>query len=204
MRNRHGRLWERCGVSAVAKSSSKQSIGLLRTLRSSGSRGADVLAQLGRTVEHPRNAFCEDILRGFEVGSPRERTARLEFRFARLSRDWESLAVPLLVEHWLHEVDDVRFAVASGLWGFRRRSACCRYPLGAYTRPTSLGLKVEARCQPSTSAPPVRCWRACSCATVEAEPGGPTWRKRFGFTRSAKRKRQRQMEWTTSASTCFS
>src|SRR4029077_2123847 len=58
-------------------------------------------------------------------------------------------------------------------------------------------------CRGRTSAPLGRCLGFCPCATVEREAGGITWRKRSGFTSSATRKKQRPMEWITSAFTCF-
>jgi len=82
-------------------------------------RGADILAQLGRTVEHPKNSFVEE---SFSVVSSLARREKdplvLSSALHALGGIGDRSAVPLLVEHWHHDVDDVRFAVATALGGF--------------------------------------------------------------------------------------
>jgi HEAT repeat protein len=82
-------------------------------------RGADVLAQLGRTVDHPSNDFPVE---SFSVVSnllQRERNALpLLSAVHALGHIGNPLAIPLIVEHRLHPNSDVRFAVACALGTF--------------------------------------------------------------------------------------
>ena len=82
-------------------------------------RGADVLAQLGRTVDHPSNNFPEE---SFSVVSALARQEKdpwpLSSAVHALGSIGNALAVPGVIEHRLHPDTDVRFAVASALGNF--------------------------------------------------------------------------------------
>jgi HEAT repeat protein len=86
-------------------------------------RGADVLAQLGRTTDHPRNNFPEEC---FSVVSTlvqweKEPLPLLSLIHA-LGHIGNPLAVPLVIEHRLHPSADVRFSVACALGNFANDS----------------------------------------------------------------------------------
>lgn len=82
-------------------------------------RGADVLAQLGKTADHPSNNFPDE---SFSVVSAlvREEKDPLPLLAAihALGHIGNPLAVPLLTQHCLHPNSDVRFAVAFALGKF--------------------------------------------------------------------------------------
>jgi HEAT repeat protein len=82
-------------------------------------RGADVLAQLGRTADHPSNDFPEEC---FSVVSDLVRREKdplpLLSAIHALGHIGNPLAVPLVMEHRLHTSADVRFAVACALGNF--------------------------------------------------------------------------------------
>lgn len=82
-------------------------------------RGADVLAQLGKTADHPSNNFPDE---SFSVVSAlmREEKDPLPLLSAihALGHIGNPLAVPLVIEHRLHPDPDVRFAVAFALGNF--------------------------------------------------------------------------------------
>jgi len=82
-------------------------------------RGADVIAQLGRTVEHPSNNFPEEC---FSVVSTLVQWEKdplpLLASLHALGHIRNPLAVPLLIEHRLHPNADVRFVVACALGNF--------------------------------------------------------------------------------------
>jgi HEAT repeat protein len=82
-------------------------------------RGADVLAQLGNTAEHPGNAFPEEC---FSVVSTllhgEGETLPLLAAIHALGHINNSLAVPLIIKHQRHPDPDVRFAAACALGSF--------------------------------------------------------------------------------------
>jgi HEAT repeat protein len=82
-------------------------------------RGADVLAQLGRTADHPSNDFpgecfsvVSDLMRREKDSLP------LLSAVHSLGHIGNPLAVPLVTEHCRHTGADVRFAVACALGNF--------------------------------------------------------------------------------------
>jgi HEAT repeat protein len=82
-------------------------------------RGADVLAQLGRTVDHPSNNFPEECFSAVSALARRERDPwPLLSAVHALGGIGNPLAVPLVIEHRLHPDADVRFAVACALGNF--------------------------------------------------------------------------------------
>lgn len=82
-------------------------------------RGADVIAQLGRTVDHPSNNFPEECFSVVSTLVQREKDPfPLLSAVHALGHIGNPLAVPLLIEHRLHPNADVRFAVASALGNF--------------------------------------------------------------------------------------
>jgi len=82
-------------------------------------RGADVLAQLGKTVEHPCNNFPDE---SFAVVSSLVRQEKdplpLLSAIHALGHIGNPQAVPLVIEHRLHPKPEVRFAVACALGNF--------------------------------------------------------------------------------------
>lgn len=82
-------------------------------------RGADVLAQLGRTVDHPSNDFPEEC---FSIVSGLVRREKdplpLNSAIHALGHIGNPLAVPLVIQHHVHPSTDVRFAVACALGNF--------------------------------------------------------------------------------------
>jgi HEAT repeat protein len=82
-------------------------------------RGADVLAQLGKTPEHPSNLYPEE---SFTVISAllRAETEPLPLSSAiyALGHIGNPLSVPLVTQHRTHPEPDVRFAVAFALGNF--------------------------------------------------------------------------------------
>jgi HEAT repeat protein len=82
-------------------------------------RGADVLAQLGRTVDHPSNNFSEESFSIISALPQREKDPwPLSSAVHALGGIGNALAVPLVIEHRLHPDADVRFAVACVLGTF--------------------------------------------------------------------------------------
>ena len=82
-------------------------------------RGADVLAQLGRTVDHPRNNFPEECFSLVSALAEREKDQLpLLSTVHALGHIGNPLAIPLVIEHRLHSSADVRFAVACALGNF--------------------------------------------------------------------------------------
>ncbi len=82
-------------------------------------RGADVLAQLGRTVDHPSNNFPEECFSVVSTLIRRERDPLpLLSAVHALGHIGNPLAVPLVIEHRLHPSADVRLAVACALGNF--------------------------------------------------------------------------------------
>jgi HEAT repeat protein len=82
-------------------------------------RGADALAQLGRTVEHPSNNFPEECFSLVSTLVQREKDPLpLASAVHALGHIGNPLAVPLVMEHRLHPSADVRFAVACALGSY--------------------------------------------------------------------------------------
>jgi len=82
-------------------------------------RGADVLAQLGKTADHPNNNFPDG---SFSVVSALVRGEKdplpLDSAIHALGHIGNPLAVPLVIAHQLHPKAEVRFAVAFALGKF--------------------------------------------------------------------------------------
>jgi|ERR1039458_2362839 HEAT repeat protein len=82
-------------------------------------RGADVLAQLGKTVEHPSNNFPEDSYSVITGLLRRETETRpLAAAIAALGHLDDPRAVPLIVNFYSHPSSEVRFDVAFALGCF--------------------------------------------------------------------------------------
>jgi HEAT repeat protein len=82
-------------------------------------RGADVLAQLGRTIGHPNNNFPEECFSVVSALAQREKDPwPLLSAVHALGGIGNAMAVPLVIEHHLHPEADVRFAVACALGNF--------------------------------------------------------------------------------------
>src|SRR5262245_52898025 len=82
-------------------------------------RGADVLAQIGRTAQNPSNNFSDE---SFSIISALVQLEKdplpLSAALHALGHIRNPLAIPLLVPHHLHPDVDVRFAVACALGNF--------------------------------------------------------------------------------------
>lgn len=82
-------------------------------------RGADVLAQVGRAVNHPSNNFPEECFSVVSSLVQREKDPLpLLSAVHALGHIGNPLAVPLIIEHRLHPCADVRLAVACALGSF--------------------------------------------------------------------------------------
>lgn len=82
-------------------------------------RGADVLAQIGKTVEHPSNSFPEESFAIVSSMLTRETELRpLISAIHALGHIEVGRAVNLLVQYQLHPDENVRFAVATALGHF--------------------------------------------------------------------------------------
>jgi len=82
-------------------------------------RGADILAQLGRTAEHPSNNFPDECFSVVSALVQREKDSLPLFSaIYALGHIGNPLAVPLVVHHRIHANTDVRFAVACALGNF--------------------------------------------------------------------------------------
>jgi HEAT repeat protein len=82
-------------------------------------RAADVLAQLGGTVDHPSNNFPEECFSVVSTLMQREKDPLpLLSAVHALGHIGNPLAVPLVIEHRIHTSADVRFAVACALGNF--------------------------------------------------------------------------------------
>src|SRR6185437_8170697 len=80
------------------------------------SRGASVLAQLGKTAEHPRNSFPEESFAVVaNMVSPEEEPEALSSAIHALGHLDDMRGIPLILSHRLHPSADVRFAVACAL-----------------------------------------------------------------------------------------
>ena len=82
-------------------------------------RGADVLAQIGRTFEHPHNSFLqESYLVVSRLARQEKDPLPLLAAIHALGHIGNPLALPLLIENCSHGDRDVRFAVACALGKF--------------------------------------------------------------------------------------
>lgn len=82
-------------------------------------RGADVLAQLGKTAEHPDNVFPQESFSVISklVASESE-PLPLSSAIYSLGHIGNALAIPILTEHCSHTSPEVRFSVAFALGKF--------------------------------------------------------------------------------------
>lgn len=82
-------------------------------------RGADVLAQIGRTVEHLQNNFLEESYSVVSQLAMHEKDPLpLSSAIHALGHIGNSHAIPLMIQNCSHEVGMVRFAVACALGNF--------------------------------------------------------------------------------------
>jgi len=82
-------------------------------------RGIDVLAQLGRTADHPVNSFPEDAYAIVSELAQREKDLRtLESAISALGHLDNDAAVPLIAAFHGHPNADIRFSVACSLGSF--------------------------------------------------------------------------------------
>ena len=82
-------------------------------------RGADVLAQIGRTAEHHSNSFPDESFGVVSAMLTREtETLPLLAAIHALGHIGDTRAVRLLVQYGSHPHEDVRFAVATALGNF--------------------------------------------------------------------------------------
>jgi HEAT repeat protein len=88
-------------------------------------RGLDILAQLGKTVEHPKNDFPDECFSVASRAVEREKDPLpLCSAVYALGHIGNSLAVPLLIGHRSHTSAKVRFAVAFALGTFADDGRC--------------------------------------------------------------------------------
>jgi HEAT repeat protein len=82
-------------------------------------RGASVLAQLGKSVEHRTNTFPEEsYLAVLQMLQVEKEVMPLSSAIAALGHLDNSRAVPLIIDHFQNSTQDVRFAVACALGSF--------------------------------------------------------------------------------------
>ena len=90
-------------------------------------RGADVLAQLGKSAGHPDNAFPQE---SFSVISKllasESEPLPLSSAIYSLGHIGNALAIPLLIEHCSHTGSEVRFSVAFALGKFTEDPAAVK------------------------------------------------------------------------------
>ena len=83
------------------------------------SRGADVLSQLGQTVEHPTNSFPEESFLAVSQLLLNESDLRpLDSAIAALGHINNPLAIPLIAKHCTHYSPKIRFSAACALGSF--------------------------------------------------------------------------------------
>lgn len=76
-------------------------------------RGADVLAQLGNSAEHPSNNFPEECFKAVaNMAATEDSSQPLSSAIYALGHIGNPSAVPIIVRHSAHSDPDVRFAVA--------------------------------------------------------------------------------------------
>lgn len=82
-------------------------------------RGADILAQLGRTADHPGNTFPEECFsQVLTLLQTEKETLPVLAAVHALGHIGNPLALPLVIKHRSHPHPDVRFAVACTLGNF--------------------------------------------------------------------------------------
>ena len=83
------------------------------------SRGADVLAQLGRTSENPENKFPEESFTAVSALAEKEKALQpLSSAITALGHIGDARAIPLLVRYSAHAKPEIRFAAACGCGSF--------------------------------------------------------------------------------------
>ena len=87
-------------------------------------RGVQILAQLGKTAEHPSNSFPEESFIAVSQILAQEKDIRpLRSAIHALGHLDNSEAVPLIVAYHDHQASDVRFAVACALGAYPNHPA---------------------------------------------------------------------------------
>jgi|SRR6267142_3359524 len=82
-------------------------------------RGFDVLAQLGKTADHPTHGFPEEAWAVVSRGAEQESDpVALNAAIAALGHIGNPEAVPLIARHCRHSDEDIRFTVANALGSF--------------------------------------------------------------------------------------
>src|SRR5882724_11145237 len=82
-------------------------------------RGADILAQLGKTIEHPSNAFPEDsYVAVCQMLQQENEIQPLSSAIHALGHLDNPEAIPVIVGYQEHSASDVRFSVACALGSF--------------------------------------------------------------------------------------
>lgn len=82
-------------------------------------RGLDVLAQIGKTVDHPSNAFPDESFSIVSSVLRYERELRpLDSAIAALGHLDNSAGIPLIIQYGSHPDFDIRFAVACALGSY--------------------------------------------------------------------------------------
>jgi len=82
-------------------------------------RGFDVLAQLGKTADHPTHGFPEEAWAVVSRGAEQESDpVALNAAIAALGHIGNPGAVPLIARHCQHSDEDIRFTVANALGSF--------------------------------------------------------------------------------------
>ena len=82
-------------------------------------RGADVLAQLGKTADHPENNFPEESFNAIATLAESEKHIQpLSSAIHALGHIGDPRAIPLLVRYSTHSESEIRFAVACACGSF--------------------------------------------------------------------------------------
>ncbi len=82
-------------------------------------RGADVLAQLGKTADHPENNFPEESFKAVVALAESEKQIQpLSSAIHALGQIGDPRAIPLLVRYSSHPESEIRFAVATACGSF--------------------------------------------------------------------------------------
>jgi HEAT repeat protein len=82
-------------------------------------RGLDVLAQIGRTADHPSNSFAdESFLIVSTVLKDEQEIRPLDSAIAALGHLDNPAGIPLIIQHQSHPNSDIRFAAAFALGSF--------------------------------------------------------------------------------------
>jgi HEAT repeat protein len=84
-----------------------------------GARGASILAQLGKTADHPSNSFPEEsFIAVSQMLAPEKDVRPLSSAIHALGHLENPAAVPLIVTYHQHRVAEIRFAAACALGTF--------------------------------------------------------------------------------------